>query len=81
VEVARKLEVPRLLMLVNKVPQVFDLAKVKERVENTYQCQVVAVLPHSDEMMTLASAGIFVLRYPEHSVTADLKQAMVKLMA
>ncbi len=80
VDVARKLEVPCLLMLVNKVPPVFDLAKVKERVENTYQCDVVAVLPHSDEMMTLASADIFVLRYPEHSVTVSLKQAMDRLM-
>jgi hypothetical protein len=32
------------------------------------------VLPHSDEMMTLASAGVFVLRYPNHPITASLKQ-------
>jgi septum site-determining protein MinD len=30
----------------------------------------VTVMPNSDDLMTLASAGIFVLRYPEHPLTA-----------
>jgi len=38
------------------------------------------VLPHSDEMMTLASSGIFVLRYPNHPVTAMLKQIAASVM-
>ena len=70
VEVARKLDVPRLMVLVNKVPAVFDAAEVRSRVENAYKADVAAVLPHSDEMMTLGSAGLFVLRYPDHPVTA-----------
>lgn len=81
VEVARKLEVPRLLLIVNKVPAVFDIAKVKSRVEQTYQCEVAAVLPHSDEMMALASAGIFALHYPEHPITDRLKQVAAMLVA
>ena len=81
VEVARKLDVPRLLLVVNKVPSVFDVADVRARVEQTYGCEVAAVLPHSDEIMTLASAGIFVLRYPDHPITAALKQVAAKLVA
>ncbi len=81
VEVARKLNVPRLLLMVNKVPEVFNFADVQKRVEETYNSEVAAVLPHSDEMMTLASAGIFVLRYPNHKVTQALKQVAAKLMA
>lgn len=81
VEVARKLDVPRLVLIVNKVPAVFDMGDVKLRVEQTYQCEVAAVLPHSDEMMALASAGIFVLRYPDHPITAALKQVATKLVA
>ena len=80
VDVARKLDVPRLMLLVNKVPACFDAAGVKAQVEQTYGCEVAAVLPHSDEMMILASAGIFVLRYPEHQITATLKQALAKLL-
>jgi MinD-like ATPase involved in chromosome partitioning or flagellar assembly len=73
VEVARKLDVPKMLLLVNKVPQALDPEDVKARVEQTYNCKVAAVLPHSDEMMTLASSGIFSLRYPDHPVTQGLK--------
>jgi hypothetical protein len=38
------------------------------------------VLPHSDEMMVLASAGIFVLHHPDHPITALLKQALSRLV-
>lgn len=81
VEVARKLDVPCLLLLVNKVPQVFNSAEVKDRVERTYRCEVAAVLPHSDELMALASSGLFCLNYPDHAVTAELKRVAARLMA
>jgi MinD-like ATPase involved in chromosome partitioning or flagellar assembly len=81
VEVARKLGVPRMVLIVNKTPSSFDFAEVKARVEQTYNCEVAAVLPHSDEMMTLASSGIFILRYPDHPITTMLKQVAATLMA
>ena len=74
VDVARKLDVPKMIMLVNKVPSAFDLEDVKARVEQTYKADVGAVLPHSDEMMTLASSGIFSIRYPDHPVTQGLRR-------
>ncbi len=80
VEVARKLDVPRLLLVVNKVPPFFDLAEVKKRTEQTYNCEVAAVIPHSDEMMALASEGVFVLRYPDHPVSKTLKELANSLM-
>jgi MinD-like ATPase involved in chromosome partitioning or flagellar assembly len=81
VEVARKLNVPRLLLLVNKVPEVFNVDDVRARVEQTYNSEVAAVLPHSDEMMALASSGIFALQYPDHPVTVSLRQVAAKLLA
>jgi MinD-like ATPase involved in chromosome partitioning or flagellar assembly len=81
VEVARKLDVPRLVLIVNKVPQAFDFNEVRTRVEQTYNCEVAGVLPHSDEMMTLASSGIFVLRYPDHPITATLKRIAYRLIS
>jgi MinD-like ATPase involved in chromosome partitioning or flagellar assembly len=80
VDVAHKLDVPRMMLIVNKVPEVFDLDEVKSQVEQTYGCEVAAVLPHSDEMMVLASAGIFVLHHPDHPITALLKQALSRLV-
>jgi len=42
---------------------------------------VAAVLPHSDEMMQLASEGIFALRYPDHPMTALFEQVARELVA
>jgi len=81
VEVARKLDVPRMVLVVNKTPSAFDFDEVKRRVESTYNCEVAAVLPHADEMMTLASGGIFVVRYPDHPIAAKYKQVVARLMA
>jgi MinD-like ATPase involved in chromosome partitioning or flagellar assembly len=81
VEVARKLEVPRILLVVNKCPPAISAADVKARVERTYNCEVAAVLPHSDELMTLASAGVFVTLYPDHPVTALYRQVARSLIA
>jgi MinD-like ATPase involved in chromosome partitioning or flagellar assembly len=74
VEVARKLDVPGLVLLVNKVPARFDVSDVRRRVQDTYGAPVGAVLPHADEMMALGSNGIFVLRHPDHPITAGLRQ-------
>lgn len=81
VEVARKLDVPRMLLIVNKTPQSFDFDEVQAHVEQTYNCPVGAVLPHSDEMMTLASGGVFVLKFPEHAITQKLKGVASALLA
>ncbi len=80
-EVARKLDVPHIVLIVNEAPSVFDLADVRVRVEQSYNCEVAAVLPYSDEMMALASADIFALRYPNHPITAMLKQLAARLVA
>jgi septum site-determining protein MinD len=79
VQVAKELQVPRLMLVVNKTPSALDAAAVQAQVEKAYDCEVAAVLPHSDEMMNLASAGIFVVRYPDHPLTALYKQIADKL--
>lgn len=81
VEVARKLEVARMLLIVNKTPTSFNFAEVQNNVQQTYNCEVGAILPHSDEMMTLASAGVFVLRYPDHPITVSLRRVAERLIA
>lgn len=79
VDVAKKLDVPKMVMLVNKVPGTFDFEDVRSRVEQTYDAKVGAVLPHADEMMTLASSGIFSVRYPDHPITKGLRELVDQL--
>lgn len=81
VEVARKLGVPRMLLVVNKIPQVYDIASVQERVQQTYKVEVGALLPHSDELMVLASSGIFALRHADDEVTRQYQQLALRLVA
>jgi len=73
VELARRLEVPRMLMLVNKVPQGMDVEAVREKVQNAYRAPVAGVLPLSNEVMLLASSGIFILRAPRHPLAQQIR--------
>jgi septum site-determining protein MinD len=72
--VAKELEVPRISIVVNKTPTDFDMDSVRQRVASTYDCQVAAVLPHSDDLMRLASEGVFVIRHPDHPLTELYRQ-------
>jgi MinD-like ATPase involved in chromosome partitioning or flagellar assembly len=78
-QVAKELQVPHMMIVVNKTPSILDPAAVKQRVEQAYGVAVAAVLPHSEEMMNLASAGIFALRYPAHPLTALYRQIAAQL--
>jgi septum site-determining protein MinD len=80
IEVARRLSVPQMMIVVNKVPAAFAEAEVRARVERAYQAEVAAVLPHSDEMMVLASGGVFVTRYPDHPIAETLRQVADRLV-
>jgi len=79
VEVARKLDVPQMLLMVNKVPEKL-MGAVKQNVEATYECEVAAVIPHSDDLMTLASSGVFSCKYPDHPVTKIYQQLAARIL-
>jgi MinD-like ATPase involved in chromosome partitioning or flagellar assembly len=81
VEVARSLEVPHLLLVVNKAPSTLDPVALKERLEATFRCRVGAVLQHSDAMMTLGSSEVFVERYPDDPITKALDEVVSELEA
>lgn len=80
VEVARKLEVERMVLVVNKAPPILNFDDLKAKVEQSYNCPVAAVLPHSDEMMNLASAGVFVVKYPNHPIAEKIRKTTSMLL-
>jgi MinD-like ATPase involved in chromosome partitioning or flagellar assembly len=79
-ELARRLEIPEMLMIVNKVPPGMDTAQLRERVESTFNAEVVAMLPLNYEIVRLASSGIFINRFPDHPMTLALKQVAERLI-
>lgn len=74
VEVAKELEVPNMVLVVNKALPEFDFTLLKEKVKETYQLPVAGVLPLSTEMLRLGSQGLFCLRHPDHPLTQELQK-------
>jgi septum site-determining protein MinD len=72
VELARKLDVPQMLVLINKVPAGMDVVALRSQVELLYKTEVAAVLPLCNEMVLNASGDIFSNRYPNHPFSREL---------
>lgn len=79
VEVSRHLEVPEMYLIVNKTPDSLEPGALAEKLKSAFACEVTAVLPHADEMMTLASSGIFAVRYPDHPLSLELRRIAQKI--
>jgi septum site-determining protein MinD len=73
IEVAERLDVPAIRMVVNKLPTHLDHEQVAERVLANYDVPVGAVLPLSEDLLTLASSGLAVLSYPNHAWSNNVR--------
>ncbi|ACK69621.1 cell division inhibitor [Gloeothece citriformis PCC 7424] len=73
VEVAKELEVPKILLVVNKTLPELDFNLLKDKICETYQLPVAGILPLSTEMLRLGSQGLFCLYNPEHQLTKQLR--------
>ena len=74
IDLARKLEVPSLLLIVNMAAASFDRAEVRAKVAETYDCEVVGVLPYTGQMMAREGPSLFVLDYPAHPLAVELSK-------
>lgn len=74
VDVARKLEVPKMLLIVNKALSSLNQQSLQQQIQNSYKVPVAGILPVCEEMFHLASSDIFCLRYPEHPWTKTVEQ-------
>ena len=80
VEVARKLNLKRLLLVVNKVLPRLDGDSLRHQIETSYEASVAGILPVSEEMIALGSAGIFSLRYPDHPYSQGVREIADQIM-
>jgi MinD-like ATPase involved in chromosome partitioning or flagellar assembly len=79
VDLAKRLETPRIMLVVNKVLPPIDEAAVSARIGESYGVPVAGVLPLCEDMVRLASSGVFALAHPEHQVTAVLRKVAAQL--
>ncbi|MBD2440154.1 MinD/ParA family protein [Nostoc sp. FACHB-110] len=80
VEVARRLEVPKMLLLINKALPALDFDALKQQVEKTYSAPVAGILPLTEELIQLASSDLFCLRHPEHPFSQVMTQVAKLIM-
>lgn len=78
-DLARRLDLARSMLIVNHVPPNYDLEQVATQVKEGFNNEVGAVFPHVDEYLTLASSGIFAHKYPQHPFTYLLEDLAGKL--
>ncbi|MBN1149171.1 MAG: MinD/ParA family protein [Anaerolineales bacterium] len=81
VEVARNLGDVRQLLVFNDAPQELDLEQARRELEITYNCEVAALLPHSEGMAALASSGVLALKDPTDPYVVHLRGLVERLLA
>jgi MinD-like ATPase involved in chromosome partitioning or flagellar assembly len=74
VEVARKLGVKNMLLVVNKVLPSLDAEHLKRQIQEIYNVPVGSVLPLSEEMVQMGSEGLFTQVYPNHPYSKGVRE-------
>jgi len=59
-------------LLINKALTSMDFGQLKQLAENTYHVNVAAVFPLTEDMLLLASRGVFILQHPKHPWSKEL---------
>ncbi|NER49275.1 MAG: MinD/ParA family protein [Symploca sp. SIO1A3] len=73
-DIARHLNVRKMMLAINKVLSNMNFEVLKEKVEETYHAPVVGIFPLSEDLVQLASEGVFCMKYPEHPITKEFKK-------
>lgn len=73
-EVVKRLNIPSVSLAINKMPRTLDTRLVKSEIEKVYQLPIAQIFPHSEELMTLASSGIFSLLHPSHPISTKYRE-------
>lgn len=81
VDIARSLDVPNLLLVINKALPKYDPAAIKQEVEQRFHAPVAGVLPLSFDMAENASRDLFSLRFPDHPWSVALRQVADAVLA
>jgi septum site-determining protein MinD len=81
IDVARKLGVQRLLLVINKALPSMDTVALKKDVERNFNADVGALLLLSEDMLRLGSAGIFILKHPTHPWAVQVKELAQKILS
>jgi len=74
------LEVPSLVLAINKVPLLMDQDDVRFRVESAYDVSVGGVFPLNEEMAMNASRDPFAISHPDHLWSQQLRCLAARIL-
>lgn len=72
-EIARKLEIPRASVILNKVFSRGGEEQLRRSVEEAFGYEVLGAIPLSEDLARLESRELMVLRHPDHPITHTLR--------
>jgi MinD-like ATPase involved in chromosome partitioning or flagellar assembly len=81
VDVARRLDVPNLFLVLNKVPSGIDLEDLRQQMTDSYASETIAMLPLSEEVVYNASGGLFSLTSPDHPWSQQIASIVERIRA
>jgi septum site-determining protein MinD len=81
IEVARKLGVPRMMVVLNKVLSSMDLPALRMDVERSLHTDVGAAFLLTEDLMRLGSSGLFRLVYPDHPWSREMNRLATRILA
>ncbi|PIG91026.1 MinD/ParA family protein [Gloeocapsopsis sp. IPPAS B-1203] len=80
IDVARQLKVRKMLLAINKAYSKLNIEALKQKVEETYNETVAGVFPLSEDIVQLASEGVFCVKYPEHPVSQEFRKVAQQIV-
>lgn len=81
VDIARQLNVRKMLLTINKVPAKLNFDALRQKVEATYSAPVSGIFPLSEDVVQLASEGVFCTQFPDHPVSQEFVKVATEIMA
>ena len=80
VDVARQLKVRKMMLAVNKALSKMNFDALRQKVEAAYDVPVAGIFPLSEDMVQLASNGVFCLQYQIHPVSQEFRKVAEQIV-
>lgn len=79
-EIARRMEVPRIILIANRVPQELNMDELAAKLEKTYKVPVIGVLPFSYGLMMTQSKQVYCFASPNDPYSLAVTAASEKIL-
>jgi MinD-like ATPase involved in chromosome partitioning or flagellar assembly len=81
IDIARQLNVRKMLLAINKAYGSLNFDALRQKVEETYGAPVAGIFPLSEDVVQLASEGVFCTKFPNHPVSQEFSKVAAQIMA